>query len=121
MERVLCAHISEFLEENGSLSSKQFGFRKGRSTEDQLLLTYGQVAEVVDRGEVVDMVYLDFSKAYDLVSHELLLLKLDCIGFSSGMLGWIKSFLSGRKMCVSVGGCSSRMVDATSGLSTIFM
>ena len=56
----------DFLEEN-QLSNGQFGFRRGRSTEDQLLLVYNEVVRGVDAGNVVDMVYLDFSKAFDLV------------------------------------------------------
>ena len=89
MERLISAHITEFLDHNGLLSNRQFGFRKGRSTEDQLLLTYGGVVSEVDRGQVVDMIFLDFSKAFDLVSHSLLLTKLSCLGFSAGVTRWI--------------------------------
>ena len=63
MERVLAAHIMEYLEENELLSSRQFGFRAGLSTEDQLLLMYGRVSRWVDEGGIVDVVYFDFSKA----------------------------------------------------------
>ena len=43
------------------LSGRQFGFRAGRGTEDQLLLMYGQLAKCVDAGGVVDVLFLDFS------------------------------------------------------------
>ena len=71
MERVLAAYTSTFLETNNLLSSKQFGFTKGFSMEDQLLLTY--IVKKVDQEEIVDMVLLDFSKAFDVVYHEILL------------------------------------------------
>ena len=116
MERLISAHVTEFLDRNGLLSDRQFGFRRGRSTEDQLLLTYGGVINRVDRGEVVDLVFLDFSKAFDLVSHSLLLDKLSLLGFSEGIVRWIEGFLSDRWMWVSVGGVRSVVRDVTSGV-----
>ena len=69
MERLVVKHITDYLEANNILSDFQFGFRAGRSTEDQLLLMYGKVAQWLDSGEVVDVVYLDYSKAFDMVCH----------------------------------------------------
>ena len=60
----------------------QFGFRQGRGVEDQLLLMYGDVVERVDAGEVVDVVYMDLSKAFDGVNHEVMIEKLISLGFS---------------------------------------
>ena len=116
MERLIHKHVVDYLDDNGLLSDKQFGFRKGRSTEDQLLLTYSSVIGRVDGGEVVDMVYLDFSKAFDLVCHSVLMVKLSQLGFSRGIMAWIEAFLVDRRMWVTVGGCDSEWVRVTSGV-----
>ena len=63
------------------ISSDQFGFRKGRSTEDQLIFTYSEVAAWFDDGLAVDVALLDFSNAFDLVSHSILFGKLRDLEF----------------------------------------
>ena len=66
--------------------------------------------------KVVDMAYIDFSKAVDMVSHLLLLDKLLLLGFYPIVISWIKSFLKGRTMSVSVSGTSSLSMPVTSGV-----
>ena len=68
----LAANLMQYLEYNGLLSDRQVGFRKSRSTEDQMLLVYSEIAAMVDSGRIVDMVLLDFSKAFDVVLLEKL-------------------------------------------------
>ena len=116
MERVLVSELVSYLELNGLLFERQFGFHKSRSAEDQLLLVYSEVAGLVDDGLVVYMVMLDFSKALDVVSHVVLLDKLQAIGVFHVLLNWIWGFLSNRKMYVSVGGVSSNTKDVYSGV-----
>ena len=116
LERIIVEQMRVYLEENNFLAKQQFGFRKARSTEDQLLLTYSAVATEVDQGKVVDVVYLDYSKAFDVVNHSVLLEKLRCLGFSQQLVNWIEGFLRGRRMFVSVGGKDSRSVEVGSGV-----
>jgi hypothetical protein len=116
MERVLASYLTEYLESNDILSPHQFGFRRHRSTEDQLLLTYADVAEWVDEGMVVDVVLLDFSKAFDVVSHVVLLSKLQDLGVVESLIRWIHSFLTGRTMSVGVDGCASTTREVRSGV-----
>ena len=116
MERVLVDHIVEYLEENDLLANCQFGFRQGRSVEDQLLLMYGEVVARVDSGEVVDVVYLDLSKAFDVVHHGIMIEKLISLGFSPKVLAWIEAFLTGRRMFVSVGSGDSTLKTVRSGV-----
>ena len=51
---------------------------------------------------MVDVIFLDFAKAFDVVSHELLVGKLDALGFDVEILGWIRSFVKKRTMAVYV-------------------
>jgi hypothetical protein len=116
MERVVSARLVEFLESHELLSHRQFGFRKARSTEDQLLLAYSEVVESVDAGLVVDVALLDFSKAFDVVSHHVLLGKLLALGISGDLLRWIAAFLDSRTMCVGVNKVNSDPRDVLSGV-----
>ena len=115
-ERLVVDHILDYLDQHRLLSNKQFGFRRGRSTEDQLLLTYGKIATEVDRGMAVDVAYLDFSTAFDILSHRVLIAKLQALGFCAQIVGWIRAFLEDRYMSVSVGGSHSEPKRVLSGV-----
>jgi hypothetical protein len=119
MESIVVSHIVQFLEDEGLLSSGQFGFPRDYSTEDQLLLTYGYVVNWVDRGSIVDVVFLDFLKAFDVVSHSVLLSKLRLLGFCDQLLAWICSFLVGRQMRVSVSGALNDFRELLSGVPQV--
>ena len=69
LERIVANQVSAYLEQNALLSINQFGFRSGRTTDDQLLLTYNFVTRGLDAGSIVDVILFDFSKAFDVVNH----------------------------------------------------
>jgi hypothetical protein len=64
----------------------------------------------------IDVVYLDFEKAFDKVSHSLLLVKLEHNGIRGSLLKWISAFLRNRKFYVQIGSASSAMQDVVSGV-----
>ena len=99
LERVIVSQLMDYLELNGLLSLHQFVFCKG--VEDQLLVIYGEVVELVDKGFAVDMIFLDFAKALDVVNHSIILVKLQMLGIGGRLLLWICEFLSGRSMSVN--------------------
>ena len=71
LEQIVHVHVSEFVE--SSLSNLQHGFRKRRSCVTQLLGVLHDVGKALDSGHETDMIYLDYSKAFDSVSHQNLL------------------------------------------------
>ena len=115
-ERILCEHLTTFLESNSILSPHQFGFRSSRSTMDQLLLVYDFVSKHIDEGGVTDVILFDFSKAFDVVVHSLLISKLQCLGIQGKILDCIHSFLSNRSMRVAIDGEKSRPREVLSGV-----
>ena len=110
MEKVVVKCLREYLEANSILSRNQFGFRPGRSTMEQLLLVYDNVAEVID------VILFDYSKAFDVVCPEILLKKLQSIGIVGKLLDWIGSSLVGRTMRVCVKGKTSSERTVLSGV-----
>ena len=114
LEHMIADHLMDYLSEHNLLTHHQFGFRRGRSTVEQLLLVYEEIFRVVDSGKTVDLILFDYSKAFDKVCHQILLEKLKSIGIDGKILKWIASFLEGREMQVAVKGqlSSCRPVDS---------
>ena len=104
------------LEKNNILSNLQHGFRKRRSCETQLLLTITDLAEGLNRGASIDAVLLDFSKAFDKVPHERLILKMSHCGLDEQVVTWVKGFLTDRTQRVILEGETSDQTFVTSGV-----
>ena len=79
------------------------GFVYGKSCLSNLLETVHEINTILEDGEVVDLVYLDFQKAFDRVPHERLLLKLKAHGITGQCNHIIRNFITGRTMAVRVG------------------
>src|SRR5678815_1354429 len=76
LEKLLKGHIEKYLEDNKVLYDSQHSFRKGRSCQTNLLEFMEFITDCIDRGDPVDIVYLDFNKAFDKVPHIRLMKKL---------------------------------------------
>ena len=83
---------------------------------DQLVLVYNDISLWIDEGSMVNLVLFDFSKAFDLVSHPILLNKLHLLGFDSSLISWIEIFLTRRTMSVSIKGSVSASHTVGSGV-----
>ena len=98
------------------LSDDQHCFCKRPSCETQLILTLNDLAKGLNSKQQIDAVLLDFSKAFDRVPHQRLLLKLHFYGIRGQVLHWIRDFLTGRTQRVLVEGQSSTTSSVTSGV-----
>ena len=113
-ETILREHILAFVLE--LITDKQHGFLRGKSCLSNLLETLDKANEYMAEGNCVDLLYFDFSKAFDTVSHYRLLVKLGTLGISPNVLNIIQNFLSNRTMKVKVGDAVSNAKPVTSGV-----
>ena len=116
LESIVREKVIKHLNVNNLLSEEQHGFREGRSCLSNLLTTIEDWTSILDDRDCVDVAYLDFSKAFDLVSHKHLLLKLKNHGINGQVGNWIKAFLENRKQRVVIRGHKSDELDVLSGV-----
>lgn len=84
------------MEKNNVSHSNQHGFRKGFSTESNLLAVWDIITQNIDDKLQTDVIYIDLTKAFDRVPHDLLLFKLNMIFSNKMEFLWFKEFISGR-------------------------
>ena len=116
MESILRDNIIYHLELNGLIRDSQLGFGAGRSCLSNLLYFMEIVTKQVDKGLPVDVVYLDFSKAFDKVPHNLLINNIKAHGIGCFVANWIESWLSNRYQRVVLNGHMSDWLPVLSGV-----
>ena len=115
-ERLMYNRIFEFINENDVIYNLQFGFRKNHSTAMALTLLNEKISKALYDGEYVLGVFLDFSKAFDTVNHDILLHKLYAYGIRGVAHDWMKSYLLSRVHYVVYNDVESIKSDITCGV-----
>ncbi|CAM4648647.1 unnamed protein product [Lepidochelys kempii] len=116
MEQVLKESILMHLHERKVIRNSQHGFTKGRSCLTNLIAFYDEITGSVDEGKAVDVLFLDFSKAFDTVSHSILVSKLRKYGLDECTIRWVESWLDCRAQRVVINGSMSSWQPVSSGV-----
>ena len=116
LESILRDNIVNHLNTHTLLLQSQHGFTKGKSCLTNLLSFLEDVTKAIDEGKPLDVIYLDFSKAFDKVPHKRLLHKIESHGISGNVAAWIGEWLCDRKQQVVLNGKFSRLQDVLSGV-----
>jgi len=117
-EKLIKNRLSKFLNKMKFFNPAQFGFRSSKSTEDALLHFLGNVYESLDYKDsnFTSALFVDIKKAFDTVSHKILLKKLNCIGIRGFMLNWFRSYLCNRPLIVYVNDSFSKKLLVNIGV-----
>ena len=116
LERLIKDHMVDFLVKHKLLNSSQHGFLKARSCLTNMLCFLEEITKWIDVGSPVDIIYLDFQKAFDKVPHQRLLLKLKAHGIRDSITDWIEQWLTDRSQRVVVDGEVSNWKLVLSGV-----
>jgi hypothetical protein len=116
LESIITPQIVNHIRINHLACSQQHGFVKGKSTTTNLLEALNIWSEAMMHGIPVDILFLDYSKAFDTVPHRRLVKQLESFGINGGALAWIDSFLTDRRQKVRANGELSEFKPVKSGV-----
>ena len=116
MERGVVHNMLDYLRTSNLLNKHQHGFLAKKSTITNLLESVNDWTLSVENSNDIVIAYIDFTRAFDSVSHEKLVHKLKAYGIAGELLKWVTNFLSDRIQCTKVGGCYSPYKPIRSGV-----
>ena len=116
LESIIKDSMLEHLEQHKLIRDSQHGFTRGRSCLTNLIDFMEVVTSMLDEGDPVDMVYLDFAKAFDKVPHQRLLRKLEAHGVGGKVCEWVKNWIMGRRQKVGLNRNYSEWQSVLSGV-----
>ena len=113
IEKLAYKRIILFLDKFNILNDGQFGFRKNRSTDMAIHTLMDKLYESIENDKISLGIFIDFSRAFDTISHDILLKKLQFYGFRGKAHDWIKNYLTNRKQFVAYNNSHSQLGDVT--------
>ena len=116
LEKIVYKRLNSFLTSNNILNPSQFGFRKKYSTDFAITKLLDKVIQSLSKKEHVIALFMDLSKAFDTIDHDILLYKLNNYGIRGIVLSWLKSYLSNRQQFVSINNVESSRLNIKCGV-----
>ena len=116
MESIIRDQVVSHLEINHLIKASQHGFMKNKSCTTNLLEFLEKITKIIDEGDAADIVYLDFSKAFDKVPKKRLLAKIKAHSIDGNVLSWFSDWLSDRLQRTVLNGCFSDWSRVYSGV-----
>ena len=116
LERILYNRLIAYFKENNLLTESQYGFQEGHSTEHAILYLNDEISKNFDENLFTLGVFIDLSKAFDTVNHEILMEKLKFYGLTEPVLRWFKCYLTNRKQSVCMDNIQSQPKVITCGV-----
>jgi hypothetical protein len=115
-ERIFYNRLSNFFKIHKLLYELQFGFREGHSTQLTIITLMDRIISALERGNYTVGIFLDFSKAFDTVNHEILLSKLNKYGIRGVANNWVRSYLANRSQYSFINDCKSSTLEVKCGV-----
>jgi len=115
-EKVMCNQLRNYFETKSIFHANQYGFRSGRSAESAMVSLLTDVYSSLDEGNLYFSLFLDLKKAFDSVSHRILLKKLEFYGIRGTPHSWLRSYLSNRTQHVILDNVVSSEREVTCGV-----
>ena len=115
-EKLVHKRMTSFISRYNLIKPNQFGFQKNKCTSDAILEFMENVYDSFNDNKHYLAIFLDFSKAFDTISHEILLRKIEHMGFRGPIYRWIQSYLTNRKQFVNIGSKSSDILPTKIGV-----
>ena len=115
-EKVVSIQMIHYLNTNGLFYPNQYGFRKGHSTEQATLELIDRLTQDISNNKNPFAIFLDLSKAFDTLDHNILLDKLNHYGVKDNKLQWFRSYLTGRSQYVDMDGVTSETLPISTGV-----
>ena len=115
-ERVMYNQLYDYFNANNLFLNSQYGFRKGHSTELASLELVDRISKDLDNKKTPISIFLDLSKAFDTLNHDILIKKLSYYGIKGLALDWFKSYLTGRKQTLKYNNTMSQIIEIKTGV-----
>ena len=116
IEKCVFIQIYQYFEKNKLIFGSQYGYRKNHSTETACLELIDKLYKHLDNNQSPFCIFIDLSKAFDTINHQILLSKLKYYGLDDHAVSWFKSYLSDRKQFVEVDGVKSPTQSINTGV-----